>query len=368
VHLPFCAERCGYCSFNTAPYTPGGLDRFLTALLGECELAAGAPWATQVRLDTLFLGGGTPSLLDADQMATVLGRIGACFPLEPGAEVTVECNPDDVTAERLAGYRRAGVTRLSLGVQSLDEAVLPRLDRRHSAAQARAAFAAARETGFDNVSVDLIYGLPALDLPTWTRTVRDVLAWGPDHLSAYALTLDEGSLWHAAGVKDLPDEEAVTAQYWALARLAGEAGFEHYEVSNYARPGFRSRHNQRYWRWEEYLGLGPGACGFLGHVRYGNVKPVERYCAMVEGGVAPLATHEVLTERQGAAERLILGLRTSDGIPAGWLDARCALERGRLPDVLDAWQERGLLVRHDGRVRLTEAGFLLSDALFTELL
>jgi putative oxygen-independent coproporphyrinogen III oxidase len=368
VHLPFCAERCGYCSFNTAPYRPGALDRFLTALLAECDLAASAPWAGGIRLDTLFMGGGTPSLLEADQMAALLTRIADRFSIEPGAEVTVECNPDDVTPERLGGYRRAGVTRISLGVQSLDADVLPRLDRRHSAAQARAAFRVAREAGFESVSVDLIYGLPGLDLPTWTRTVREVIDWGPDHLSAYALALDEGSLWHAAGVTGLPPEEAVAAQYWALARLAGEAGFEHYEVSNYARPGFRSRHNQRYWRWEEYLGLGPGACGFLGHVRYGNVKPVERYCALVEAGRPPLSTHEVLTERQALAERLILGLRTSDGIPAEALAERLRLERGPLPQVLEAWRARGLLAEEGGRARLTEAGFLLSDALFTELL
>ena len=368
MHLPFCAERCGYCSFNTAPYTPGGLDRFLTALLRECDLVAAAPWAGRVTLDTLFLGGGTPSLLDAPQMAAVLGRIGARFRLEPGAEVTVECNPDDVTRERLAGYRRAGVNRVSLGVQSLDDAILSRLDRRHSAAQARAAFGAAREAGFADISVDLIYGLPGLDVDTWTRTVREVLAWRPDHLSAYALALDEGSLWHAAGVTGLPAEETVTAQYWTLARLAAEAGFEHYEVSNYARPDHRSRHNQRYWRWEEYVALGPGACGFLGHVRYGNVKPVERYCRLVESGALPLLTHEVLTERQALAERLILGLRTSDGVPAERLAERCVLERGRLPGALEAWRERGLLAEGNGRVRLTEAGFLLSDALFTELL
>ena len=368
MHLPFCLERCGYCSFNTAPYTPGGLDRFLSALVRECDHAADAPWASGVSVDTVFLGGGTPSLLDASQMAQVLAHLRSRLTLEPGAEVTVECNPDDLDRERLAGYRRAGVTRISLGVQSLDDRVLPRLDRRHSADQARRAFAAVREAGFDNVSVDLIYGLPGLDLATWTETVREALAWEPDHLSAYALTLDEGSLWHAAGVDGLPPEETVTAQYWALARLAAEAGFEHYEVSNYARPGFRSRHNQRYWRWEEYLALGPGACGFLGHVRYGNVKPVERYCTLVEAGRLPLQGHEVLTERQGLAERLILGLRTSDGIPAARLAERCALERDRLPEILDAWRERGLLLERDGRVCLTEAGFLLSDSLFTELL
>jgi oxygen-independent coproporphyrinogen-3 oxidase len=368
VHLPFCVERCGYCSFNTAPYTPGGLDRFLSALIRECDLAAAAPWAPGVTLDTLFLGGGTPSLLDAAQMAEVLAHLGARLALEPAAEVTVECNPDDLDLERLAGYRRAGVTRISLGVQSLDDTVLPRLDRRHSAGQARRAFEAARAAGFDNVSIDLIYGLPGLDVAMWTATVREALAWGPDHLSAYALTLDEGSRWHAAGVGGLPDEETVTEQYWTLARLAADAGFEHYEISNYARPGFRSRHNQRYWRWDEYLALGPGACGFLGRVRYANVKPVERYCTLVETGQLPLQSHEVLTERQALAERLILGLRTSDGIAAERLVERCALERDGLPAILDAWRERGLLVERDGWARLTEAGFLLSDALFTDLL
>ena len=368
MHLPFCAERCGYCSFNTAPYTPAGLDRFLAAVTHECDLLAASSWAPGVALDTLFLGGGTPSLVDAPQMAELLGHLGRRLALEATAEVTVECNPDDVTVERLTGYHRAGVTRISLGVQSLDDTVLSRLDRRHSAAEAARAFRAAREAGFDNVSVDLIYGLPGLDLPTWTATVRDILAWGPAHLSAYALGLDEGSLWHAAGVAGLPTEETVTEQYWTLARLASEAGFEHYEISNYARPGFRSGHNQRYWRWEEYLALGPGACGFLGRVRYSNVRPVERYCTLVEADGLPLQTHEVLTDRQALAERLILGLRTSDGIPAAWLSERCALERGRLPELLDTWHERGLLAERDGRVRLTEAGFLLSDALFTELL
>ena len=151
------------------------------------------------------------------------------------------------------------------------------------------------------------------------------------------------------------------------ARLTA-AGIAQYEISSYARASHRSRHNQRYWRWEEYLALGPGACGFLGHVRYGNVKPVERYCTLVEGGSLPLQSHEVLTARQALAEQLILALRTSDGLPAERLAERCALERGRLPEVLDAWRERGLLTEEHGRARLTEAGFLLSDALFTELL
>jgi len=388
LHVPFCTKRCGYCSFNTAPESPGAVARFLPALAGEMDLVARAPWAGAVDLRSVFLGGGTPSLLPAEAMAEILDRLRARFGIEAGAEITVECNPESVSFERLSGYRRAGVTRISLGVQSLDDRILPTLDRLHTAAQARETFDAARAAGFEDVSVDLIYGLPALDLATWEETVKGALGWGPDHLSAYALTLDEGSLWHAAlegraagrrgaGAPPseasetpviLPPEDTVTGQYTRLTQLAAEAGFEHYEVSNYARPGHRSTHNQIYWRAEEYLGLGPGACGFLGDVRYGNVKPVERYGAMVAAGEPPIGTHETLTPRQRMAERLILGLRLGDGVPAAWLDERAALGPARLQAALAAWRERGLVVEREGRVCLTEAGFLLSDALFIELL
>src|SRR6266704_2734846 len=306
LHIPFCTQRCGYCSFNTAPDAPGAVARFVPALLGEIGLAATAPWAAAVHLTSVFPGGGTPSLLPPETMAAILDCLRAHFPLESSAEITVECNPESVSVERLAGYRHAGVTRISLGVQSLDDRILPTLDRLHTAAQARGAFDAARAAGFEDVSLDLIYGLPGLDLSTWDATVKAALGWRPDHLSAYALTLDEGSLWHAAGVTGIPAEETTTAQYRRLAELAGEAGFEHYEVSNYARPGHRSTHNQIYWHAEEYLGLGPGACGYLGDVRYGNVKPVERYGAMVAAGLPPVATHETLTPHQRMAERLIL--------------------------------------------------------------
>jgi len=368
IHLPFCAKRCGYCSFNTAPYAPAAMGRFLAAVGAEIDLLAGTPWAASSTLATVFVGGGTPSLATEDELAALLDRLRRRFAVDAGAEITVECNPESVSRERLAGYRRAGVNRISLGVQSLDDTVLPALNRLHTAAEARRAFDAARAAGFDNVSADLIYGLPGLGQATWELTVRRLLEWEPDHLSAYALTLDEGSLWHAAGVRGLPLEEEVTAQYRALARRAGEAGYEHYEISNYARRGRRSAHNQIYWRAEEYLGLGPGACGFLGDVRYANVKPVDRYCALVESGRAPLASHESLTPRQRLAERLILGLRLRDGIPAEWLAERIGVEPGRLPALLDAWKERGLLIEDAGRVRLSEAGFLLSDALFVDLL
>ena len=360
LHIPFCRQRCHYCSFNTGPYRPAAMERFLRALLREIDLAGEAAWAGDVTVGTVFFGGGTPSLLETDELETILDRLMKRFALAPTAEITVECNPESLSHDKTEGYRLAGVNRVSLGVQSLDDDLLMRLGRLHSRTEAWRAFEDARAAGIDNLSVDLMYGLPGLDLALWESTVGEILAWEPEHLSAYALTLDEGSRWAGEGVAGLPDEETVTAQYWTLARLAREAGYEHYEISNYARPGRRSRHNQVYWRGEEYLAFGPGACGFLGDVRYGNVKPVERYCAMLEAGRLPLGTHEVLTAAQRKAEKLILGLRLADGVPLAALEDRRPL--------IDTWQSLGLLEVAGGRCRLTEAGILVSDSLFVDLL
>ena len=367
VHVPFCTKRCGYCSFNTAPLEEGAMARYLEALHREIDLLGALPWAARVRLATVFVGGGTPSLLAAEDLAAALDGIRARFDVGADAEITVECNPESVTRQKLEGYRAAGVNRLSLGVQSLDDSILPRLGRLHDARGARAAFEAAREAGCANLSVDLMYGLPGLDLDGWTRAVDTVLDWRPDHLSAYGLTLDAGSLWGAAGIEGLPAEQEQIDQYWRLAHAAAAHGLEHYEISNYARPHFRSRHNQIYWHAAEYLAAGPGACGFLGRVRYANVKATSRYCEALADGALPVASAEQLSPRQRLAERLILGLRTADGVPTAWLEPRLDGDRD-LRRRIETWRAQALLVDTGDRVRLTEAGFLLSDALFVELL
>jgi oxygen-independent coproporphyrinogen-3 oxidase len=368
IHVPFCTKRCHYCSFNTAPLErPAEMRRYLDAVRREVDLLAGAAWTAGTTLETVFLGGGTPSLLEAEDLAGVLDAVRSRFALAREAEITVECNPESVSRDKLARYRGAGVNRISLGVQSLDDSILPRLGRLHDARGARAAFEAAREAGCDNVSVDLMYGLPDLDGPTWTRTIEGVLGWEPEHLSAYGLTLDAGSLWAVTGVTGLPAEGVVVEQYWALARAAAARGFEHYEISNYARPGCRARHNLVYWHADEYLAVGPGACGFVGDVRYGNVKPVARYCATLEAGALPIDTSERLTARQRLAERLILGLRLSDGVPRAWLDERLAGDPA-LARKVATWLEAGVLLERGDRIALTESGFLVSDALFVELL
>lgn len=367
LHVPFCVQRCHYCSFNTAPLEAGQMDPYLRALRGELDLLGELPWGRDVTIATVFLGGGTPSLLEPHALAAVLDQVRARWRVASDAEVTVECNPESVTRARLERYRAAGVTRVSLGVQSLDDVVLRALGRLHDARGARAAFDAAREAGYDDVSVDLMYGLPGLAVDAWAADLERVLDWGPDHLSAYALTLDAGSPWGAGGVPGLPTEDQVVAQYWALTHAAAARGFEHYEISNYARPGHRARHNLGYWRAGEYLAAGPGGCGFIGDVRYGNVKPLPRWRAAVEAGTLPVESAERLTPRQRAAERLILGLRTRDGVPAAWLRERAACDPA-LADTLAHWERLGHLRLHGERAWLTESGFILSDALFVDLL
>jgi oxygen-independent coproporphyrinogen-3 oxidase len=368
VHVPFCTRRCEYCSFNTAPIDDRGVvSRYLGALGREIALLGAAPWAGELTVETIFFGGGTPSLLEVGEMGAVIAALRRAFTVEDGAEVTVECNPESVTLVKLAGYREAGVNRISLGVQSLDDDILPAIGRLHTAAEARAAFEAARGAGFANVSVDLIYGLPALTAETWRSTVDGVLAWEPEHVSAYGLTLDPGSVWGSSGVSGLPGEDAVIGHYWTTVERARAHGYEHYEISNYARPGARSRHNQIYWRRGEYLACGPGAAGFLGDVRHTNVKPVTRYIQLLEDGRLPIDAWEELTSHQALAESLILGLRTADGVDTSRLDARAAADPA-LTRRLAAWRDQGLLVDAGSKSRLTESGFLLSDALFVELL
>ena len=368
VHVPFCTRRCEYCSFNTAPVDDrDAVTRYLGALGREIELLGAASWAHGLTVETIFFGGGTPSLLEVGEMEAVMGALRGAFDVDADAEITVECNPESVTREKLAGYRAAGVNRISLGVQSLDDAILPAIGRLHTAAAARAAFEAARGGGFSNVSVDLIYGLPGLTAESWRSTVDGVLAWGPEHVSAYGLTLDPGSVWGSSGVSGLPAEDAVIAHYRTMAERARAHGYEHYEISNYARPGARSRHNQIYWRRREYLACGPGAAGFLGDVRYTNVKPVARYSQLLEDGRLPIDAWEQLTTRQALAESLILGLRTADGVETSRLNARTA-DDPVLTRRLAAWRDQALLVDDGSRSRLTESGFLVSDALFGDRL
>jgi oxygen-independent coproporphyrinogen-3 oxidase len=340
---------------------------YVAALRAELGRYAGLPWAGRTPAASLFFGGGTPSLLPPEALAAVVADARRGLGLVPDAEVTLEANPEGLDAARLRGFRAAGVTRLSLGVQSVDEAVLRRLGRTHSAADARGAFAAARAAGFDDVNVDLLFACPDEELRGWMRTLDEVLAWEPDHLSAYALTLEPATPFGRRPPAGLPDEDLQVAQFEALVERAHRAGLERYEVSNFARPGHRSRHNLGYWRREDYIGLGPGAHGALGAVRYATQRSEPRWRAAALAGEWAIEGWERLSARQMAAERIVLGLRLIEGIPAAWLEEHLADAPGGAAGALARYEAAGVLALREGRLALTDRGVLISDAIFAEL-
>ncbi len=367
VHCPYCRTKCPYCDFNVAIHRDDRIAPFVAALRAELQHYAALPWAGGVPAGSLFLGGGTPSLLPPEAVAAMLADAREGLGLAPDAEVTLEANPEGLDAHRLRAFRAAGVTRLSLGVQSLDDALLRRLGRTHSAADAGAAYRAARAAGFDNVSLDLLFACPDQDLAGWTRTLDEALTWGPEHLSAYALTLEPATPFGRRPPSGLADEDLLVAQFETLVERTARAGLDRYEISNFARPGRRSRHNLGYWRRDDYVGLGPGAHGALGAVRYWTQRSEPRWRTAVRSGSLAIEGWERLTERQIAAERIVLGLRLAEGIPVEWLKDHVADSPGGAAAALARYEAAGVLAVRDGRLALTDRGVLVSDTIFAEL-
>ena len=377
VHIPFCASRCDYCDFAT--WTDRGhlIDEYVTACVRDVagRRAEGFPAASSV-----FFGGGTPSLLAADQLTRVLDAIERT----EGAEVTVECNPDSVDAAKLASYRRAGVNRLSFGVQSMVPHVLAALGRTHDPANVERAVAFARDAGFARLNVDLIYGTPGESLDDWRRSLDGALALQVEHLSAYALTVEPATALgrRVAGGAPAPDDD-LQADAYALADSAlGAAGFEWYEVSNWARPGEECRHNELYWTGGEYLGIGCAAHGHTEGRRWWNVRTPERYIRAIEGGASAVAGSEALAATARAEEAFGLALRTRAGVTVSGRAARvvaelCAaglLQRGDSGDPRSPGDDGD--PRHPGdrdgdrgrRIVLTRPGRMLASDLTARLL
>ncbi|KUI07916.1 coproporphyrinogen III oxidase [Mycolicibacterium acapulense] len=366
IHVPFCATRCGYCDFNT--YTPGELgganpDGWLAAL--RIELAQAAAHLGRIpRVDTVFVGGGTPSLLGGPVLAAVLDAVRAHFPLAPGAEVTTEANPESTSPQLFDQLLAAGYTRVSLGMQSAAAHVLAALDRAHSPGRALAAAREARAAGFDHVNLDLIYGTPGESDDDLLRSVDTVVEAGVDHVSAYALVIEDGTAM-ARRVRRgelVPTDDDVLARRYELldARLAG-AGFAWYEVSNWSRPGGECQHNIGYWNGGQWWGAGPGAHGFVDSVRWWNVKHPSAYAQTLTDGRLPVADYEHLDAGTLHIEDVMLRVRLRDGLPASVLSAP---ERERA----DVAVADGLLSRAGGRLVLTDRGRLLADAVVRDLL
>ena len=365
IHVPFCATRCGYCDFNT--YTPTELggsnpEGWLAALRVELRMAAARVGAVPVR--TVFVGGGTPSLLGSAGLAAVLDAVRDNFELAAAAEVTTEANPESTSPEVFAALREAGYTRVSLGMQSVAPHVLAVLDRTHSPGRALAAAAEARAAGFEHVNIDLIYGTPGESDDDLRRSVDAAVHAGVDHVSGYALVVEDGTALARRvrrGEIAAPDDDVLAQRYELLDTHLSEAGFEWYEVSNWSRPGGECRHNLGYWDGGEWWGAGPGAHGFLGATRWWNIKHPNAYAQALADGLVPVADFEELDPQARHLEDVMLRLRLRRGLACGDLTAG---ERARLTGLV----ADGLVDAAGERVVLTDRGRLLADGVVRTLL
>ena len=361
VHVPFCARRCSYCDFAIAVRREVPSDAFVRAVLHEWAAWQDEPaWDASPELDTIYFGGGTPSRLAAPALGALLRRFREEREVAPDAEITLEANPDDVSAEAAEAWAAAGVNRISLGAQSFSPAVLGWMHRTHSAGQISEAVGILRATGLTNLSLDFIYALPEQLERSWEEDLERALALAPPHLSLYALTVESGTplgRWTARGQAIPPPEERAAEEFLLAHSRLAEAGYQHYEVSNSAQPGFRARHNSAYWQRRPFIGLGPSAHSGFADRRAWNVREWEEYRRRSEAGESLRAASETLTPEQVALEQVYLGLRTDEGVEAGPIPREHA----------ERWQQAGWAMEARGRLRLTPEGWLRLDALVASL-
>ncbi len=394
LHIPFCHRRCAYCDFNTYANMEHRIEAYVQALCAELAMLAkldtGAailpspseteppstvhrppsPEAAALR-PTIFLGGGTPTMLSLGQMERVLTAASALVPLD-GAEISSEANPGTVLGrDYLRGLRALGVNRLSMGVQSLHDPTLRVLGRIHTAAEARASYAEAREAGFDNINLDFIFGLPGQDQAQWEQTLATITGWEVDHFSLYSLILEESTPLFAqvtAGRIVVPDDDATAAMYESAIALLGAAGYAQYEISNWTR-GKPCQHNLAYWLNSDYLAAGAGAHGHMYPHRYADILGIDDYIAAVAAGRLPVAETTALTAHDLRAETMMMGLRLNAGVSEAHFAARCGLSLdAAYSEALAELIDQGLLERADARVRLTERGRMFGNHVFARFL
>jgi oxygen-independent coproporphyrinogen III oxidase len=367
VHIPFCSAICNYCNFNRGLFDADLKARYVDALINEIDQAGGASKAGgsgRPAADTIFFGGGTPSLLEPDEIARIIAACESAFDVATDREVTMEANPESVTESRLAAYRRAGVNRLSFGVQSFREDELRRLSRLHSADRARAAFGEARAAGFDNLSLDLMMWLPEQRVSEWLESIDAAIALGPEHMSLYMLEVYPNAPLKEdmarARWSQAPDDD-VAAMYLAAMERLEEAGYGQYEISNVARPGRRSRHNLKYWMDGEWLGFGCGAHSTRGGVRWKNISSTQEYVDQIGRGGSLAVDIRRLTPDEQLGDALFTGLRLVDGIDANAIQTRYGVDVWRRFGAdLEPFLEAGCLRRDGSRLSLTRQGMLLA--------
>lgn len=368
IHIPFCASKCSYCDF----YSLAGCDHLMPdyhkALTAHLEESAKA--IKNYEVDSIYFGGGTPSYYGADRIIDLFDTLKRNGNVRLDTEVTVECNPDSVSFQDLKALRQEGVNRLSLGVQASNNDLLKLIGRRHNFQQAQRVVAEARKAGFDNISLDLIYGLPSQTKRDWAETLARVIELHPEHLSCYGLKLEEGTRMYEeySGSPILPDEDEQADMYSYTAEMLERYGYRQYEISNFCAPGFESRHNLKYWNLDDYMGFGPGAHSCVGNLRYSFVRDLKKYISCVNRKVSIIDEYEQVDPLERAVEYVMLAMRTNRGISEQDYRVRCQCDWKPIGRVLRAFAEKGWAEQTEGRWHFTVPGFLISNTLIGILL
>lgn len=366
VHIPFCLRKCRYCDFLSFPCGGKERARYLSAL-GQ-EIACCGRGHTEGAVTSIYFGGGTPSLLSDEQMGYLMGCIKRQFSLAPDAEITMEANPGTLSASCLAGYRRAGINRLSIGCQSIHNEELFVLGRIHRYEDFRESYRMAREAGFANINVDLMYGLPGQTADSWRRSLETVCALGPEHISAYSLIVEEGTPFADMSL-DLPDEDAERQMAADAVEILRDHGYARYEISNFARPGFACRHNIGYWDGTPYLSFGLGASSYMDHTRWRNTRSMEKYLKNASFPACLRRDVEILTIENRMEEFMFLGLRMTAGISKSVFAKRFGVSMNEIYGAkIEHFVREKLLTNSGDRVFLTERGMDLANMVMAEFL
>jgi oxygen-independent coproporphyrinogen-3 oxidase len=365
LHIPFCSSRCSYCDFATGLYKEELVERYVRALVADIRSSRHVGDS----VDTIYFGGGTPSLLTPSQLEVILACVYDCFKIDSQSEITLEINPGSVNEEKLRAFRSLGVNRASFGAQTFDDAELAKLGRSHTTADTLKTFADLRGVGFENVSFDLIAGLPGQTLDGWQRNIKQALELGPEHLSFYLLEVHSGTplAEHIRrGIQPEPDDDLAGVMYKWMLEQAAQAGYEHYEISNLCRPGFHSRHNVKYWTADAYYGFGCSAHSYDGAARrWSNHRDVLKYVSVVEAGESPIVDEQQLSQTDVRAEAVFLGMRLMQGVNMRRYRESFGVDlRDEHAEDLDRFCKAGLVELDGDSIRLTRTGALLSNEVF----
>ncbi len=368
IHIPFCASKCGYCDFYSQAGCDHKMGAYQKALIRHMEESAEA--IRNYEVNTVFFGGGTPSYYGAERIAELLNVLKLNGNLRTDSEITLECNPDSVNYDALRMLREEGVNRLSMGVQCTDDNLLRLIGRRHTFAGVKRAYEEARKAGFENISLDLIYGLPTQRKAEWAESLAKVIEMHPEHISCYGLELHPGTPMYEEyfGSNVMPDEDEQADMYSYAAEMLERYGYHQYEISNFAAKGFESRHNLKYWTLEDYMGFGPGAHSSVGNQRYSYIKDLDGYISGVNRSGVIVDEYQEIDPLERAVEYIMLSMRTAAGISELTYRARCRSDWRPIEKVLQAFREKGWAVKEEDRWHFTVSGFLISNTLIGILL